>query len=82
LLEKDGQQLTSEQLATTLEKYQQTATFIIWGPYGVAVDQLKSYVDQILSRGKQTMPHGLALVVLLEQLWRAKCITEWRTYHY
>jgi 23S rRNA pseudoU1915 N3-methylase RlmH len=29
LLEKDGQQLTSEQLATTLEKYQQTATFII-----------------------------------------------------
>jgi 23S rRNA pseudoU1915 N3-methylase RlmH len=29
LLEKDGQQLTSEQLATTVEKHQQTATFII-----------------------------------------------------
>ena len=29
LLEKDGQQYTSEQLATLLEKNQQTATFVI-----------------------------------------------------
>gem|GEM_PF-3015905 len=46
------------------------------------VEQIKSSLDGILSRGKQTMPHGLALVVLLEQCRRAKCITEGRTYHY
>jgi 23S rRNA (pseudouridine1915-N3)-methyltransferase len=82
LLEKDGQQLSSEQLATLLEKKQQTATFIIWWPYGVDVSVLEPQLDQIISRGKQTMPHGLALVVMLEQLWRAKCIIEGRTYHY
>lgn len=82
LLEKDGRQFTSEQFAHVLEKHQQTGTIIIWWPYGVDVEELKPLVESIISRGKQTMPHGLALVVLLEQLWRAKCITEGRTYHY
>lgn len=82
LLEKDGQQFTSEQIATYIEKHQQTGTFMIWWPYGVDLDLLRADVDLIISRGKQTMPHGLALVVLLEQLRRAKCITEGRTYHY
>lgn len=82
LLEKDGDQLTSEQLAAMIQKKDYTGTFIIGWPYGIDVPLLKPYVTQILSRWKQTMPHWLALVVLLEQIRRAKCINEWRTYHY
>lgn len=82
LLEKDGKQLTSEQFASLLEKNHLTGTFIIWWPYGVDVPLFHPLVDQILARGKQTMPHGLALTVLLEQCRRAKCILEGRTYHY
>ncbi len=82
LLEKDGQQLPSEQLAAMIQKTDYSGTFIIWWPFGVDVTLLEPYVTQILSRWKQTMPHGLALVVLLEQIRRAKCINEWRTYHY
>lgn len=82
LLEKDGIQYTSEQFATLLEKKQRSGTILLGGPYGVALDQFVTLLDGIISRGKQTMPHGLALVVLLEQCRRAKCINEWRTYHY
>jgi 23S rRNA (pseudouridine1915-N3)-methyltransferase len=82
LLEKDGDQLTSKQLAELIQKIDYTWTFIIGWPFGVDVTLLKTYITHILSRWKQTMPHGLALVVLLEQIRRAKCINEWRTYHY
>ena len=82
LLEKDGDQLTSEQLAELIQKTDYTWTFIIGWPFGVDVALLKPYITHILSRWKQTMPHGLALVVLLEQIRRAKCINEGRTYHY
>ncbi len=82
LLEKDGEQYSSEQFATLLGKNQQTATFLIGWPYWVDLDSLKPHLDQIISWWKQTMPHGLAFVVLLEQIWRATTILQGKTYHY
>ena len=59
-----------------------TYIYIIWGPYGMDEDKLKAYIDQTISFGMQTMPHGLAKLVLLEQVYRIGMIEQGRQYHY
>lgn len=81
LLEKWGEQRSSEQFAMMLEKSPKTL-YIIGGPYGLDKNLLSPKVDGIISFGSHTMPHGLALLTLLEQIWRGKCIVEAREYHY
>lgn len=43
---------------------------------------MKRYVDMMLSFGGMTMPHGLAKLVVLEQVYRASTIRDGREYHY
>ncbi len=52
--------------------------FVIGGPYGLDLDD----VDHRLSFGPATLPHQLARVVLLEQLYRAHKILAGEPYHY
>lgn len=54
--------------------------FVIGGSCGISDDVIKS-CDAQLSLGKITLPHNLARVVLLEQIYRAFTITEGKTYH-
>lgn len=82
LLAKEGKAFTSEQFAQYLETHQQQATFVIGGPYGIESELLKSSISTEISFGQQTMPHGLALLVLFEQLRRAQCILQGKKYHY
>lgn len=81
LLGKWGEQRRSEQFASFLEIYSKIV-FVIGGPYGLDESLLSGKVSDIISFGKHTMPHGLALLTLLEQIWRGKCILEGREYHY
>jgi 23S rRNA (pseudouridine1915-N3)-methyltransferase len=81
LLEKWWEQKTSEQYASFLEQHPKTL-FLIGGPYGLDVSLLQTSIDGIISFGKHTLPHGLAVLTLMEQIWRAKCIVEGREYHY
>jgi 23S rRNA (pseudouridine1915-N3)-methyltransferase len=53
--------------------------FVIGGPFGAPP---LSRVDHRLSLGRMTLPHQLARVVLLEQLYRAHKILARVTYHY
>jgi 23S rRNA pseudoU1915 N3-methylase RlmH len=55
---------------------------IIGGPYGLDEKLLAEKINSLISFGKHTMPHGLAVLTLLEQIWRGKCIIEGREYHY
>ncbi len=80
-LEKWGDQRSSEQFAAMLEKSPKIV-FIIGWPYGLNKNLLSQNISSILSFGIHTMPHGLALLTLLEQIWRCKCIIEGREYHY
>ncbi len=53
--------------------------FVVGGPFGAPLLQR---VDHRLSLGAMTLPHQLAWVVLLEQLYRAHKILAGEPYHY
>jgi 23S rRNA (pseudouridine1915-N3)-methyltransferase len=81
LLDRGGDAPDSEQLASWLEERRQAGrdvTFAIGGPHGLDLPR----VDKRLSFGAITLPHQLARVVLLEQLFRAHKILAGERYHY
>lgn len=81
LLDREGEQLDSLAFARFLEDRRQSGRdlcFVIGGPYGLQLDA----VDHRLSLGAITLPHQLARVVMLEQLYRAHKILAGEPYHY
>lgn len=79
LLAERGEEFDSLELASCLNK-NQPLTLVIGGALGFT-SQLYSQYRQI-SLGRLTMPHELARVVLLEQLYRAATILNKKNYHY
>jgi 23S rRNA (pseudouridine1915-N3)-methyltransferase len=80
LLASDGKALTSEEFSEWLEERRRNGRdlcFVIGGPKGLDIE-----ADERLSLGPMTLPHQLARVVLLEQLYRAHKILAREPYHY
>ncbi len=83
LLDSRGKQLSSEELAEFLERAQVNATpllFAIGGSDGFS-EEARRQAGLILSLGKMTLPHELARVILVEQLYRAFTILKHHPYH-
>ena len=84
LLDSRGRQLTSEEIANFLEYHQshdtQELLFAV-GPADGWSDESRAAAKNILSFGKITLPHELARVVLLEQLYRGFTILKGHPYH-
>ena len=81
LLDATGRQHSSEDFARFLEQRRQggrDVCFVIGGPFGTALERH----DHRLSLGPMTLPHQLARVVLLEQLFRAHKIIAGEPYHH
>jgi 23S rRNA (pseudouridine1915-N3)-methyltransferase len=81
LLASDGRQMTSTSFSEFLEQRRQDGRdlcFVIGGPRGIDLTQC----DMRLSLGPMTLPHQLARVVLLEQLYRGHKILAREPYHY
>ncbi len=81
LLDAAGTEHSSEGFAAFLEQRRQggrDVCFVIGGPYGTALERH----DHVLSLGPMTLPHQLARVVLLEQLFRAHKILAGEPYHH
>ena len=81
LLAADGQQLDSVQFADFIAKRREAARdlcFVIGGPRGLDLEKC----DMKLSFGAMTLPHQLARVVLIEQIYRAHKIIAREPYHY
>jgi 23S rRNA (pseudouridine1915-N3)-methyltransferase len=81
LLAADGQALDSIGLARFIEERRMSRRdlcFVIGGAFGVELDD----PDHRLSLGPMTLPHQLARVVLLEQLFRAHKIIAGEPYHH
>lgn len=77
LLEQHGTQHTSKALAQWLDAHRNGGTsalhFFVGGAYGIP-SGLQSRECESLSLSAMTLPHKLARVVLLEQLYRAYTI--------
>ena len=81
LLDREGKELDSIAFSSWLEERRQSGLdlcFVIGGPFGLDLDE----VDHRLSLGRITLPHQLARVVLLEQLYRGHKILAGEPYHY
>jgi 23S rRNA (pseudouridine1915-N3)-methyltransferase len=81
LLASNGRELDSVELSEWLEERRQEGRdlcFVIGGPRGLDLERC----DTRLSLGRITLPHQLARVVLLEQLYRAHKILAREPYHY
>jgi 23S rRNA (pseudouridine1915-N3)-methyltransferase len=79
----DGPQLSSPELAIMLERRALEAKevcFVIGGPEGLPEAIIRN-ADMQLGLSKLTFPHDLAMVVLLEALYRASTITAGLPYH-
>lgn len=83
LLDSRGKQYSSEELAALLEREQVNAVpllFAIGGSDGFS-EEARRQASITLSLGKMTLPHELARVVLVEQLYRAFTILKNHPYH-
>ncbi|MDD5437586.1 MAG: 23S rRNA (pseudouridine(1915)-N(3))-methyltransferase RlmH [Patescibacteria group bacterium] len=82
-LDEHGKQFTSEEFSSVLVREADLGrpiVFFIGGSWGLD-EELLSKANLKLSFGKMTLPHSLARVVLLEQIYRALMISEGRMYH-
>ena len=81
LLDREGEQVDSIGFSRFLEARRQSGQdlcFVVGGPFGLELED----VDHRLSLGAITLPHQLARVVLLEQVYRAHKILSGEPYHY
>ena len=80
-LNENGQSFTSKQLATKLlNSYNQKIIFVIGGASGLS-PSLNNAASWQLSLSPLTFPHEIARLLLIEQLYRAKTITQGSPYH-
>jgi 23S rRNA (pseudouridine1915-N3)-methyltransferase len=81
LLAADGETYDSLSFSRFIEDRRRSGRdlcFVVGGPYGLDLE----HVPHRLSLGSMTLPHQLARVVLLEQLYRAHKILAGEPYHY
>jgi 23S rRNA (pseudouridine1915-N3)-methyltransferase len=80
-----GKPLSSEKLEYRMNSLglsgRSHVAFVLGGPLGLAPEVL-ARADALVSFGPITLPHALARVVLLEQLYRAAKINRGERYHY
>ncbi len=76
-LDERGREMTTRQFAQLL---QEPSTFVIGGPDGLS-DAVKKSASLVIRLSAMTLPHALAQVVLLEQLYRAASLLTNHPYH-
>jgi 23S rRNA (pseudouridine1915-N3)-methyltransferase len=85
LLDERGEQITSEALAAWIGEWRDRGVrrvdFAIGDAHGFSDEDRKS-ADRLLGLSRLTLPHRLAQVLLVEQLYRAGTILAGHPYHH
>lgn len=84
VMDEHGKTMTSPEFAKKLQTYEdagQAVCFLIGGPLGLSAE-VKKRASWTLALSSMTLPHDLAKVVVLEQLYRAGTLIKGKTYHY
>ncbi len=79
-LDASGKNLSSEEFAQLVVTTSSTLDFFIGGADGLD-DKFVADVDLVLSFGKMIFPHGLARIMLVEQIYRIEMILASHPYH-
>lgn len=82
-LDEKGADLTTKKLAERLESWMQDGrdtVLLIGGADGLDAE-LKSRADEMIRLSSMTLPHGMARLVLCEQLYRAVSLMKNHPYH-
>lgn len=85
IMDEHGDRLTSRELAKRIQKWtdapNQRPVFAIGGPFGLS-DEVKKAARHKIRLSDMTLPHELARLLLLEQLYRAGTILKNMPYHH
>ena len=84
VLDEKGKQFSSAHFSQWIGNYKDRGDHlqcIIGGPYGVS-EAVKKRATAIIALSELTLPHQLARIVFLEQLYRAFTILHGKQYHY
>nr|ACN33397.1 unknown [Zea mays] len=85
VLDENGKDVISEQIADLIGDAGNTGssrlTFCIGGPYGLGL-QVRERADATISLSSLVLNHQVALIVLMEQLYRAWTIIKGQKYHH
>lgn len=84
-LDEHGKHMTSQEFSKFLQRISEDANiipcFVLGGAFGLSA-AVGSAAQHTISLGPMTLPHELARVVLLEQLYRAEAIIRRVPYHH
>ena len=85
LCDERGEEMSSRGLADFLAERERSGrgrtVFLVGGPFGVDV-ALRERADLALSMSRMTLPHELARLLLVEQIYRAFTILRGEQYHH
>jgi 23S rRNA (pseudouridine1915-N3)-methyltransferase len=82
-LDERGAQKSTRDLATAIDGWKRQGThaaIVIGGPDGLDAD-FKTEARHLWALSRLTLPHGLARLVLIEQIYRAISLLEGHPYH-
>ncbi len=85
LLDERGKSIKTPEFSEMLEEAKNTSEniiFIIGGSYGVDLEVMNEISHKLLRISDFVMPHSLALLVLIEQIYRAHEIMKGSRYHH
>jgi len=80
LLSKTWKFYSTAQLSNVIKN--KNILFVIWWPYGLDEEKLTPFVNEKISFWAITLPHWLAKLNLLEQIYRITTIWQNKNYHY
>ena len=80
LLDENGEELNSMQFAEFISNINEKAIFVVGDENGFDED-IKKSAKKLISLSRMTLPHDLAKIVLLEQIYRAETILKNKKYH-